>query len=313
MLIGWDLETRKQVIRHDLGQHMKSKEKEGSVPLSLAAYSHGEERILLVQLKTGCIIKYGVEKSELIFRSEHKCGSATYFRISSPLAFGQQQLMLVPSLLRPSLLDLVDVTDNWKVIVAGIGPDGVDPGMCLSSDILHNGPNRLILAAGYDNGNVSVFQSDDALAAFTESKRLQLFPQTILDLSLRRTPMADLKLIACGAGKQLKMVLLTFGFHDVSAVEHTVSEAGIGSLDVDRDDLVVATGGWDARLRFFSAKSLVQLGVQSLHLDTVNAVRFFQFAPRPLQGPARPSQRFSQLLVAASKDTTISLWDVQVE
>jgi hypothetical protein len=312
VLIGWDLETRKQVIKHDLSQHMKSKEKEGSVPLSLAVYAFGEERIVLVQLKTGRIIKYGVETSQLMLRSEHRCGSATYFRISSPLAFGQRQLMLVPSLLRPSMLDLVDVV-NWDVIVAGIGPDGADPGMCLCAKFLKTGDNQLILAAGYDNGTVSVFKSDDALASFSASKTLQLFPQTILDLSLRLTPTADLKLTACGAGKQLKMVLLTFGFHDVYAVEQTLSEAGLGSLDLDGDGLVIATGGWDARLRFFSAKSLVQLGTQSLHLDTVNAVRFFRFAPRGLQGPARPGQRFPQLLVAASKDTTISLWDVQAE
>lgn len=303
--MGWDLENRSQVVRIDVGKELTGK----GIPLSLASYTADGLPILIVQLKSGLIVEYAVERDgavvQLQCKSQHKCGSETFFRISCPSSHDGSLLMLVPSLEQPSKLDLVDLS-GWRVVVGGIRPDGVDPGMCLCARMLKDG-DSLIVVAGYDNGTVSLYKCDGA--AFSLYLTLQLFPQSVLDLNLTKDK-DSLKVVACGAGNELKMATIV-SLDDYTVISQPVSDHGIGSIDVDGDGLVIASGGWDARLRFFSSKSLTSLGVQTLHQDSVNVVRFLRF-PRGLQGCQRPGQRFDQLLVSGSKDSSIILWDVQI-
>ena len=81
------------------------------------------------------------------------------------------------------------------------------------------------------------------------------------------------------------------------AVEEVDRKEGIGQLALRPDGRVLATAGWDFRVRLFSAKApkFKPLAVLKYHDAAVNALDFSDD---------------SRLLVTGSKDQKIALWDV---
>ena len=79
--------------------------------------------------------------------------------------------------------------------------------------------------------------------------------------------------------------------------EIVLTNAGLNSIALRPDGKVYATGGWDRRIRVFSAKSHKKLCVLQLHDGSLNCVTFTVGQP-------------SGLLVAASSDALISLWNI---
>ena len=76
-----------------------------------------------------------------------------------------------------------------------------------------------------------------------------------------------------------------------------IPHAGISSLAVRRDDKIIATGGWDKRVRIFSAKTTKPLAILRHHTKGVNSVAF-------------SSLDNSNLLACGSSDSHISIWSL---
>ncbi|RWR99963.1 guanine nucleotide-binding protein subunit beta-like protein 1, partial [Dinothrombium tinctorium] len=85
-------------------------------------------------------------------------------------------------------------------------------------------------------------------------------------------------------------------------VKHSISitNPGISSIAIRSDGKIVATGGWDSRIRVFSWKSLKPLAVLIYHKNTVECVAF---SPKLVENG-------KYLLAAASSDHTATLWDI---
>ncbi|KAF2829188.1 WD40 repeat-like protein [Ophiobolus disseminans] len=107
--------------------------------------------------------------------------------------------------------------------------------------------------------------------------------------------------------------------------------AGQQSLSVRSDGRIIATGGWDSRIRIYSAKTLQEIAVLKWHKEGVYAVDFAQIleAGDLVQGEAAAMdvakketglgklqrQREEQMqlkhwVVAGAKDGKVSLWEV---
>ncbi|KJE88724.1 hypothetical protein CAOG_00319 [Capsaspora owczarzaki ATCC 30864] len=87
------------------------------------------------------------------------------------------------------------------------------------------------------------------------------------------------------------------------ANEVRLPQHGCNELAIRPDGKLVATGGWDSKVRVFSARSLKQLAVLRLHTDSVHAVAF----SHPLR---RSKERGHMLLATGSKDERIGLWSL---
>ncbi|NXU52757.1 GNB1L protein, partial [Turnix velox] len=75
--------------------------------------------------------------------------------------------------------------------------------------------------------------------------------------------------------------------------------AGISHVTLRPDKRIVATAGWDHRIRIFGWKNLKPLAVLDYHTDTVHTLAFSDHS--------QPSHR---LLAAGSKDQRISVWSI---
>lgn len=77
---------------------------------------------------------------------------------------------------------------------------------------------------------------------------------------------------------------------------------GVSQLCIRSDGKLLASAGWDHRVRIFGWKKLRPLAVLQYHTDMVLSVAF--------SDPLDPRQR---LLAAGSKDQRISLWSIYNE
>lgn len=74
---------------------------------------------------------------------------------------------------------------------------------------------------------------------------------------------------------------------------------GVSKLSLRGDNKLLASAGWDHRVRLFAWKKLRPLAVLQYHTDMVTSVAFSDH-----QDPGH------RLLAAGSKDQRISLWSV---
>ncbi|XP_054075691.1 guanine nucleotide-binding protein subunit beta-like protein 1 isoform X4 [Rissa tridactyla] len=83
---------------------------------------------------------------------------------------------------------------------------------------------------------------------------------------------------------------------------HKLVNAGICDITIRPDKKILATGGWDHRIRIFGWKNLKPLAVLDYHTASVHAVSFSDHKI--------PSER---LLAAGSKDHRISIWSIYTQ
>ncbi|NXB77531.1 GNB1L protein, partial [Donacobius atricapilla] len=83
---------------------------------------------------------------------------------------------------------------------------------------------------------------------------------------------------------------------------HELVNAGISDVTIRPDKKILATAGWDHRIRIFGWKKLKPLAVLDYHTATVHCVSFSDH-----------SQPRERLLAAGSKDQRISVWSIYAQ
>lgn len=83
---------------------------------------------------------------------------------------------------------------------------------------------------------------------------------------------------------------------------HKLVNAGISDITIRPDKKILATAGWDHRIRIFGWKKLKPLAVLDYHTATVHCVSFSDHS--------NPQHR---LLAAGSKDQRISVWSIYAD
>lgn len=99
-----------------------------------------------------------------------------------------------------------------------------------------------------------------------------------------------------------KQLELTYNFLTQVYKTHKLVNAGISDITIRPDKKILATAGWDHRIRIFGWKKLKPLAVLDYHTATVHCVSFSDHK--------NPSER---LLAAGSKDQRISIWSIYTQ
>eukprot|EP00899_Mesostigma_viride_P011870 jgi/Mesvir1/20684/Mv14893-RA.1 len=165
------------------------------------------------------------------------------------------------------------------------------PGMVMAVKLLQPpGEVRPQLVVGYEDGTLRVWDLRQPRAPLVCSR---LHAEPLLDMCLNEKGTAG---ASGSAGHELV-------FFDVCYDKGTcevrtrlkLSHEGVGCLAYRSSDRVMASGGWDNRVRLLDATRRRQLAALKYHSGHVTAVTF---------------SHYEALLASASRDTTIALWSV---
>jgi len=115
-------------------------------------------------------------------------------------------------------------------------------------------------------------------------------------LYLLKSPKGPFSLVCF---KQLELI---YNFLTQVYKTHKLVNAGISDITIRPDKKILATAGWDHRIRIFGWKNLKPLAVLDYHTATVHCVSFSDHK--------NPSER---LLAAGSKDHRISVWSIYTQ
>lgn len=174
------------------------------------------------------------------------------------------------------------------------------------SDVGHSGASTgdhvLVLIAGYEDGT-SIVWDVASLSALHRSPR-HSEPMLCVAADGKR----DLLSVSGSAGMTLTVAPVWPALAGAKAKSRTLQielkHPGINAV-VHRDDFkLLATAGWDNRVRLFSWPKMKPLAILESHTSAINCLVW----SRPL-----PSLGSIRLLAACSKDSRISLWSMYNE
>ncbi|GAQ82778.1 WD40 domain-containing protein [Klebsormidium nitens] len=174
----------------------------------------------------------------------------------------------------------------------GLQTDTPSAGMCMSVQLLlqpESAPSP-VAVGGYEDGTVMAW---DLRSPAVPCIRQRLHSEPVLSLAVDRT--------GCGGisgSADDKVVFFNLRYAEgrgCVAKELPLGRPGIGDIALREDQRIVATAGWDHRVRIFDCKRRTPLGVLRYHSAAVTSVAF---------SPG------GQLLASASRDAAIALWSI---
>ncbi|OXB85021.1 UNVERIFIED_CONTAM: hypothetical protein H355_016143, partial [Colinus virginianus] len=166
--------------------------------------------------------------------------------------------------------------------------------MCLKLWQVSRGSQPSLLA-GYEDGSVLLWN----LATGKVLSQLTCHQEPVMSLDFDSEK-------AKGISGSSEKVLSIWSLNEQQNLQvqqtHRLVNAGISDISIRPDKKIVATAGWDHRIRIFGWKRLKPLAVLDYHTATVHSVSFSDHK--------NPSER---LLAAGAKDHRISIWSIYTQ
>ncbi|PTB67610.1 WD40 repeat-like protein [Trichoderma citrinoviride] len=213
-----------------------------------------------------------------------------------------QVLLAVPNTLASEAIDIYTLPSQTRIHTIKSSQTN---GMAMSLSLFHH-QGCLTLVAAFENGFVSVHRLDSD-GAWTMTYRSQAHTQPVLSIDVHPnrecffTSAAD-ALIAKHPVPTSRQEKLKEWEHPLKVVN--TKHSGQQSLKVRSDGKLLATAGWDSKIRIYSAKTLKELAVLSWHKVGAYAVAFASVdepgAPSANSQPTASEQAFE----SDTKDTT---------
>lgn len=166
--------------------------------------------------------------------------------------------------------------------------------MCIKLWQPASGPGPLLLA-GYEDGSLLLWD----VTQRSVLSRVKAHPEPVMCLTFDPS---RLRGVSGSSEKRLCSWTLD-GQDSLQLQDHvTLTNPGVSQLCIRGDGKLLASAGWDHRVRVFGWKKLRPLAVLQYHSDMVQSVAFSDHQD--------PQQR---LLAAGSKDQRVSLWSIYNE
>ncbi|XP_018772093.2 guanine nucleotide-binding protein subunit beta-like protein 1 isoform X3 [Serinus canaria] len=166
--------------------------------------------------------------------------------------------------------------------------------MCLKLWQLSCG-SQPVLLAGYEDGSVVLWNVSTGKAL----SRLTCHQEPVMSLDFDSEK-------AKGISGSSEKVLSIWSLNEQQNLQvyktHELVNAGISDITIRPDKKILATAGWDHRIRIFGWKKLKPLAVLDYHTATVHCVSFSDHSSPP-----------DRLLAAGSKDQRISVWSIYAQ
>ncbi|KAM7018315.1 guanine nucleotide-binding protein subunit beta-like protein 1 isoform 1-T2 [Tautogolabrus adspersus] len=200
------------------------------------------------------------------------------------LAFAGQQTEEIQIIKLPSKTPVCTLVPDAKLGMV----------MCIKLWQPDSGPGPLLLA-GYEDGSLLLWD----VTQRSKLSQAKAHPEPVMCLTFDPE---RLRGISGSSEKTLSSWMLDRQNNLQLQDNVTLVNAGVSQLCIRGDGKLLASAGWDHRVRVFGWKKLKPLAVLQYHTDMVLSVTFSDHQD--------PRQR---LLAAGSKDQRISLWSIYNE
>ncbi|KAI1615067.1 WD40-repeat-containing domain protein [Exophiala viscosa] len=250
------------------------------------------------------------------------------------------QLVASPNGLDSGGIDIFQLPSERRVSQLQSDKDSTT-GMVMAVSLLRDpSSSRLVLISGYEDGSIMVHTHDGLLDVNGPWQKVTTSrPHSQPVLSLDVSPSRD-QFVTSGADATIAKFAIRLS--DISAVTKpaksvNTKHAGQQGLRLRSDGRILATAGWDGRVRVYSAKTLKELAVLKWHTLGCYATAFAVIDPdddshennetgssndhatevvsRPtaldlIKQQRAENARLTHWLAAGGKDGKISLWDI---
>lgn len=198
----------------------------------------------------------------------------------------------------PSMVDVWDVEAGKLAMHFGqdtcaeLLPQTKSFGMCMSLQAytqLH-GEGFLHVVAGYEDGSMVMW---DARNTKIPCLTTRFHQEPVLSIALDGPCRGGVS----GAADE-RVIFFSLDYQQNSCHlrnEVTLGNPGTADISIRQDDKIIATAGWDRRVRIYDYRRSRALANLKYHSDLVNSVCFSEDC---------------KLLASASKDGTIALWSI---
>ncbi|KAI8388883.1 WD40-repeat-containing domain protein [Radiomyces spectabilis] len=200
-------------------------------------------------------------------------------------------LLCFPSLGDTSLVDIYSLQEQ-RWIIRGIGnADAEDKkaatGICMAVRILLL-EDTVHIVSGYEDGSVVLWRiKENNVQCIWRNK---YHKEPVLDLAV--DPLKSF-IYSTSADNQVIR-------HDVHSGKHHIvptKKSGVAAVAIREDNKILATAGYDGKIRIFSIKSQKPLAVLSYHQDSVYALDFAELTKE-------------HYMLSGGKDNRIALWSI---
>lgn len=208
---------------------------------------------------------------------------------SSILARGQQHWTLAVPGRGTDEVQILEMPS--KTSVCTLKPEAdAKPGMPMCLELWQDSSSRPLLLVGYEDGSVALWDISQRkvcsrVACHTE-------PVMSLDFDSQKTR---------GVSGSAEKALAVWSLDEQQALQvcrtHEITNPGIADVKIRPDHKILATAGWDHRVRVFHWRTMKPLAVLAFHSATVHCLAFAD----------------DGLLAAGSKDQRISVWSLYTQ
>lgn len=164
-------------------------------------------------------------------------------------------------------------------------------GMCMALQLFKRSDSEaLYAAAGYEDGTVAVWDADKPDSPIMSSR---LHSEPIMALTIDSQGKGG---VSGSAEDILALFSINWDKYELhKQADIPLKKPGVAALALRHDGKVLASAGWDGKVRLFHGKTQKPLAVLQYHRSGVQDVCF---------------DRKSNLLASASKEGSIALWSV---
>lgn len=204
----------------------------------------------------------------------------------------------------PSVVEIWDVEGGTRVSQLGtpihdqtgssteIKNQKNSTGMCMALQAFSHPDSEgfLNVIAGYEDGSMAIWDLRNPKLPFITTR---LHTEPVLSIALDGPCHGGVS----GAADD-KTIFYTLDYQQNTCLpkkEIVHGRPGIADISIRKDDKIVATAGWDRRVRIYDYHRRRTLAILKYHVDLVNAVGFSDDC---------------NLLASASKDGSIALWSL---
>ena len=180
-------------------------------------------------------------------------------------------------------------------------------GMCMAVKLFLGPQNKIFVAIGYEAGHVVVWDLAKAIEK-DKNKKISsdvagIYCRPVAQGKLHSEPIMALEVDADGVSgvsgsAEDKLVAFAIDFEAGRVVpENTINvrKQGVADIALRQDGKLLATAGWDGKVRVYKRASGKALAVLKYHSEAATAV---VFSPE------------TYLMASGARDGTIALWDI---